>query len=103
MSTKHDVLLVLVDGGVCNGRVEAQTHQRALHLRRRRSMLSQLKIHELSPGGSQNISYLFKNLSKSRLSDPFFGLFLVISEVGSQIYSEFRDFQNLSVLSNFSA
>ena len=25
-------------------------------------------------------------LSKSRLSDPFFGLFLVISEVGSQIY-----------------
>ena len=30
--------------------------------------------------------YLFKNLSKSRLSDPFFGLFLVISVVGSQIY-----------------
>ena len=44
VSTKHDVLLVLVDGGVCNGQVEAQTHQRALHLRRRRSMLSQLKI-----------------------------------------------------------
>ena len=42
--------------------------------------------HELSPGGTQNIPYLFKNLSKSRLSDPFFGLFLVISEVGSQIY-----------------
>ena len=42
--------------------------------------------HELSPGGTQNIPYLFKNLSKSRLSDPFFGLILVISEVGSQIY-----------------
>ena len=42
--------------------------------------------HELSPGGTQNIPYLFKNLSKSRLSDPFFGLFLVISEVRSQIY-----------------
>ena len=42
--------------------------------------------HEDSPGGTQNIPYLFKNLSKSRLSDPFFGLFLVISEVGSQIY-----------------
>jgi len=42
--------------------------------------------HELSPGGTQNIPYLFKNLSKSRLSDPFFGLFLVICEVGSQIY-----------------
>ncbi len=42
--------------------------------------------HELSPGGIQNIPYLFKNLSKSRLSDPFFGLFLVISEVRSQIY-----------------
>ena len=42
--------------------------------------------HEDSPGGTQNIPYLFKNLSKSRLSDLFFGLFLVISEVGSQIY-----------------
>ena len=42
--------------------------------------------HEDSPGGTQNIPYLFKNLSKSRLSDPFFGLFWVISEVGSQIY-----------------
>ena len=42
--------------------------------------------HEGSPGGTQNIPYLFKKLSKSRLSDPFFGLFLVISEVGSQIY-----------------
>ena len=42
--------------------------------------------HEDSPGGTQNIPYLFKNLSKSRLSDPFFGLFLVISEVGSQVY-----------------
>ena len=42
--------------------------------------------HEDSPGGTQNIPYLFKNLSKSRLSDTFFGLFLVISEVGSQIY-----------------
>ena len=37
--------------------------------------------HEDSPGGTQNIPYLFKNLSKSRLSDPFFVLFLVISEV----------------------
>ena len=42
--------------------------------------------HEDSPGGTQNIPYLFKNLSKSRLSDQFLGLFLVISEVGSQIY-----------------
>merc|ERR1711978_205110 len=42
--------------------------------------------HEDSPGGTQNIAYLFKNLSKSRNCDPFFGLFLVISEVGSQIY-----------------
>ena len=42
--------------------------------------------HEDSPGGTQNIPYLFKNLSKLRLSDPFFGLFLMISEVGSQIY-----------------
>merc|ERR1711873_208151 len=42
--------------------------------------------HEDSPSGAQNIPYQFKNLSKSRLSDPFFGLFLVISEVGSQIY-----------------
>ena len=42
--------------------------------------------HEDSPGGTQNIPYLFKKLSKSRLSDPFFGHFLVISEVGSQIY-----------------
>ena len=31
--------------------------------------------HEDSPGGTQNIPYLFKNLSKSRLSDPFFGFF----------------------------
>ena len=38
------------------------------------------------PEITQNIPYLFKNLSKSRLSDPFFGLFLVISEVESQIY-----------------
>merc|ERR1712016_566756 len=42
--------------------------------------------HELSPGGTQNIPYQFKNFSKSRFCDPFFGLFLVISEVGSQIY-----------------
>ena len=42
--------------------------------------------HEDSPGGTQNIPYLFKNLNKSRLSDPFLGFFLVISEVGSQIY-----------------
>ena len=42
--------------------------------------------HEDSLGGTQNVPYLFKNLSKLRLSDPFFGLFLVISEVGSQIY-----------------
>ena len=31
--------------------------------------------HEDSPGGTQNIPYLFKNLSKLRLSDPFFGYF----------------------------
>ena len=36
--------------------------------------------HKDSPGGTQNIPYLFKNLSKLQLSDPFFGLFLVISE-----------------------
>ena len=41
---------------------------------------------EDSPGGIQNIPYGYKKLSKSRLSDPFFLLFLVISEVGSQIY-----------------
>ena len=50
------------------------------------STYSEPSGHELSPSGTQNIPYLFKNLSKSRLSDPFFGLFLVISEVGSQIY-----------------
>ena len=32
------------------------------------------------------ISYKFQKLSKSRLNNLFFGLFLVISEVGSQIY-----------------
>ena len=42
--------------------------------------------HEDSPGGTQNIPYIFKNLSKSRFCYRFFGLFLVISEVGSQIY-----------------
>ena len=30
---------------------------------------------EDSPGGIQNIPYLYKKLSKSRLSDPFFGCF----------------------------
>ena len=29
---------------------------------------------------TQNIPYLYKKLSKSQLSDPFFGLFLVNSE-----------------------
>ena len=38
---------------------------------------------------------LFKKLSKSRLSDPFLGLFLVIFEV---LYSENSDFQDFSVL-----
>ena len=28
-----------------------------------------------SPGGTQNIPYLFKKFCKSRLSDPFCGLF----------------------------
>ena len=42
--------------------------------------------HEDSPGGTQNIPYLFKSLCKLRLSDPFFLAFLVISEVGSQNY-----------------
>ena len=42
--------------------------------------------HKDSPGATFYIPYQFKNLSKSRLSDPFFELFLVISEVGSQIY-----------------
>merc|ERR1711978_450274 len=41
---------------------------------------------ELSPRGIQNIPYLYKKLSKSRFSDPFFGRFLVISGLGSQIY-----------------
>merc|ERR1712052_97748 len=47
--------------------------------------------HELSPGGTQNIPYLLKNLSKSRLSDPFFGLFLVISEVAR--FGELENFK----------
>ena len=42
--------------------------------------------HENSPGSIENIPYLFKNLSKSRLSDCFFGLFLVISEVKIAIF-----------------
>ena len=41
---------------------------------------------EDSPGGIQNIPYLYKKLSKSRFSDPFFWQFLVISELGSRIY-----------------
>ena len=43
----------------------------------------------------REIPYLLKKLRKSRLSDRFFGLFLVISEV---LYSENSDFQDLSVL-----
>ena len=42
--------------------------------------------HELSPGGTQNIPYLYKKLSKSLFTDPFFWRFLVIFELGSQIY-----------------
>ena len=38
-----------------------------------------------------------KKLSKLRLSYPFFGLFLVISELGSRFYSEIGDFDFLSV------
>ena len=41
---------------------------------------------EDSPGGIQNIPYLYKKLSKSRFSDPFFWRFLVIFELGSRIY-----------------
>ena len=42
------------------------------------------KLTRFDPlGTSQNIPYLYKKLSKSRLSDPFFWPFLVISEVGS--------------------
>ena len=41
---------------------------------------------EDSPGGIQNTPYLYKKLSKSRFSDPFFWRFLVISGLGSQIY-----------------
>ena len=37
-------------------------------------------------------------MSKSRLSDWFFGLFLVIYEV---LYNENSDFQDLSVLGEF--
>ena len=60
--------------------------------------------HELSPGGTQNIPYLFKNLSKSRLSDPFFGLFFGdFWGREPDLHSEFSDFQNLSVFSNFLA
>ena len=42
--------------------------------------------HVDSPGGIQNIPYLYKNLSKSRLSDRFFfQRILVFSEVGGRI------------------
>ena len=41
---------------------------------------------EDSPGSIWNIPYQFKKMSRLRLSDPFFGLFLVISEARSQIY-----------------
>ena len=44
-----------------------------------------------------------KNLSKLRLSDQFFGLYLVISEVGSPDYSESSNFQDLSVVGDFYA
>ena len=56
-----------------------------------------MRIHQVVPK-IYLFTYLFKNLSKSRLSDPFFGLFLVICEVGSQIY-----IANLAIFSNFSA
>ena len=42
--------------------------------------------HEDSPVTTQNIPYLYKKLSKSRFSDPFFWRFLVISGLGSRIY-----------------
>ena len=48
--------------------------------------------HEESPGSIQNIPYLQKLLSKSRLCDPFFGVFLVISELGNRIYIEKSEF-----------
>ena len=45
-----------------------------------------------------------KKLSKSRLSDRFFWLFLVISEVGSPDYiAKLAIFQKLSVLGDFYA
>ena len=52
--------------------------------------------HQDSTGTIWKISYQFQKVSKSWLSDSFFGLFLVISQVRS--YSEISDFQNLSVL-----
>ena len=45
-----------------------------------------------------------KKLRKSRLSDPFFWRFLVISELGSRIYMvKISDFDFLSVSFNFFA
>ena len=40
--------------------------------------------HELSPGGTQNIPYIFKNLSKSQLSDPFFWIFLGVKKANTE-------------------
>ena len=61
----------------------------------KKSEYSEPSGRENSPGTTFYIPCLFKNLSKSRLSDWFFGLFLVISEV---LNSENSDFQDLSVL-----
>ena len=47
--------------------------------------------------------YLLQNWSKSLLSDMFFGVSSVISEVGSPEYSKFSNFKNLFVFDNFSA
>ena len=60
--------------------------------------ISEPSGHEDSPGTIQNIPYLFKKISKSRLSDRFFGLYLVTFEV---LHSENSDFKDLSVFGDY--
>ena len=55
-----------------------------------------MRIHQVPP--QKYHTYLKKKLRKSRLSDRFFKLFLVISDV---LYSENSDFQDLIVLGDF--
>ena len=65
---------------------------------------SELGGHEDSPSSIYNIPYLFKKkLSKSLLSNPFLGYYWWFLSQEPDLHSEFSDFQNLSVLSNFLA